>query len=67
MYLQIANVDLQFVTLVGMGERMSGKKFCENKTFKMAARDSFLMKKMANLPVDHHADYRISAIVFILG
>jgi hypothetical protein len=30
---------------VGIGERMSGKEFCENQKFKMAVRDSFSMKK----------------------
>jgi hypothetical protein len=31
---------LKFVIWVGIGERMSGKEFGENRKFKMPARDS---------------------------
>jgi hypothetical protein len=37
---------LKFSIGVGIGERMSGKEFGENWIFKMAARGSFLMKKL---------------------
>jgi hypothetical protein len=36
---------LKFGIGVGIGERMSGKEFGENRKFKMAARGSILMKK----------------------
>jgi hypothetical protein len=45
---------LKFSIGVDRGERMSGKEFGENCKFKMAARGSFLIKKMTILPVDHH-------------
>ena len=58
---------MKFSIGVGIGERMSGKEFGENWKFKMAARGSFLMKKITILPVDHHSGHNVGPIVFILG
>ncbi len=58
---------MKFGIEVGIGERMFGKEFGENRKFKMAAKGSFSMKKMTILPVDHHSDHKIRPVVFILG
>jgi hypothetical protein len=42
---------------------MSGKELGDNWKFKMAARGSFLMKKMTILPVDHHGGHKVGPIV----
>jgi len=46
---------------------MSGKEFCENWKFKMAARGSFSNGPITILPVDYHGDHKIGPIVFILS
>jgi hypothetical protein len=48
--------------MIDIGERIAGKEFSKNSTWQL-----FLMEKISILPVELHADYKISYIVFILG
>jgi hypothetical protein len=55
---------LKFGIWVGMGERMSGKEFGENRKFQDGRRAHFRLK-MTILPAAHHADHKVGPIVFI--